>query len=58
MKYAICTDKAEVKVSWPATVAQEHNVCESCAHHIWDRLSTQFSGTEAFMGFTIEPISE
>ena len=56
MKCAMCADRAEVTVSWPASAPQEHDVCDACAHSIWDSLSTQFSGTEAFMGFTIMPI--
>ncbi len=54
----MCKDRAEVTVSWPASVRQEHNVCDSCAHSIWDRLSTNFTGTEAFLGFTIMPIAQ
>ena len=58
MKCAMCKDRAEVTVSWPASVPQAHAVCDACAHSIWDRLSTQFSGTEAFIGFTIMPIEQ
>ena len=53
---AMYTHKAEVNVSWPASTRQDNNVCDACAHMIWDNLSSKFSGTEAFMGFTILPI--
>lgn len=56
-KCAMCSANAEVTVSWPATVRQQrHDVCDSCGHLIWDKISRDFSGTEACMGFTIEPL--
>lgn len=58
MKCSMCEHKAEVRVSWPASVPQDHAVCECCASQIWNKLSTQFTGTEAFRGFTILPINE
>lgn len=53
MRCAMCEKKAVVVVSWPASKPQKHSVCDSCAHVIWDTLSKQHSGTEAFMGFTL-----
>lgn len=59
MKCSMCPERAEVVVSWPVESGyQQHAVCDSCGHMIWDRISTQFSGTEACMGFSIERIAE
>lgn len=55
-KCACCSARAEVVVSWPASVPQVHKVCEPCAGDIWNTLSLKFTGTEAYMCFTIEPI--
>lgn len=57
MKCAMCHHRAEVIASWPASdIPQEHAVCESCLSLIWDKLSTEHSGTEQFMCFTITPL--
>lgn len=58
MKCEMCSEKAEVVVAWPASIPQKHAVCDPCGHSIWDILSTKFTGTEAFMGFTITPLGE
>ncbi len=54
---AQCGNKAEVICSWPASIAQRHALCLSCGQSIWDKISTDFSGTEACMCFSIEPLS-
>ena len=63
MKCAMCQSRAEVWVSWPITTEgeyrgdhQRHAACDACGHLVWDQISTKFSGTEACMCFTIEPI--
>lgn len=55
MKCAMCNNPAEVKVSWLASKRQEHDVCECCAASIWNKISADFSGTDAFASFTILP---
>lgn len=57
-KCAMCSERAEVKVSWTSSTPQVHKLCESCVSIIWDKLSTTYSGTEAFMSFTIVPLGE
>lgn len=56
MKCDSCSDKAEVKVSWLASKPQEAYVCECCASAIWNKLSKDFSGTDAFSTFTVMPL--
>jgi hypothetical protein len=56
MKCSMCSDRAEVEVSWPASEPQVHKVCEACAASIWNTLSLKFTGTPAYLGFTIEPL--
>ena len=54
-KCAMCSAMAEVEVSWPVTAGeQRHAVCDACGHMLWDKISSDFSGTEACMCFTIE----
>lgn len=56
-KCAMCSAPAEVVVSWPVTDGeQRHKVCDACGHTIWNKISSDFGGTEACMGFSIEPL--
>ena len=57
-EFAVCSAKATVIVSWPSSAREEHSLCHSCAKMIFETLKAKFSGTEAFMGFTIMPLEE
>lgn len=56
MNCEMCKEKADVRISWPASNPQSANVCEFCAAIVWNKISTDFSGTDAFAGFCIDPI--
>lgn len=56
MDCTMCNKEATVRVRWPARITQNHVLCESCASQVWDSISKQFSGTDAYAGFTITPI--
>lgn len=58
IKCEMCKEKASVKISWFASIPQNACVCEWCAAMVWNRLSTQFSGTDAFMTFSIDTLSD
>lgn len=50
---------ADVIVRWPvAGVVQERAVCQPCGQQVWDKISRDFSGTEACLCFTIMPLPE
>jgi hypothetical protein len=56
-KCAMCASTAVVQVSWPVSSGeQSHKVCDPCAHSLWDRLSSTYNGTEAFLGVSIAPL--
>ncbi len=56
-KCAMCQSNADVLISWPINNGeQKHKVCDSCGHSVWDRISKEFNGTEAYFCFTIEPL--
>ena len=59
MKCELCeNDTAEVRCSWPSSRGgEEAKVCGSCCSQIWNKLSTDFSGTEAHMAFSIDPVA-
>lgn len=56
MRCEMCSNKAEVEVSWLASAQQKASVCECCAAMVWDKLSREHSGTPAFSTFTVLPI--
>ena len=58
MKCAMCNAQAEVEVAWPVTDGeQRHQLCDVCAHDVWDQISTRFTGTEAYIAFSIQPLN-
>lgn len=53
----MCEARAEVVISWPVSEGeQRHKVCDYCGNSVYDRISKEFSGTEAHLSFTIEPL--
>ena len=55
MRCSMCEDAAEIIITWPASVNQEHVVCLLCAQKIWDELS-KHTGTDAYNGFGIHQL--
>lgn len=48
--------KAEIVLSWPASVPQRHAVCLVHADEIWKTIIKKFIGTEAYYGFTVQAL--